>query len=250
MLVPLRQQLRQYACVRPVRLLESVHSPLADRQPKDIDFIIVRECNEGEYSQIGGHAYAGFEDGLVFQGSLVTKRGCDRTLRFAFDQARARPAKHVTLAAKSNGVYWSMPYWDQQFAEIGRDYPNVETAKMHIDNFSANLVQHPDRFDVIIGTNLFGDMLADLGYASMFEPVHGSAPDIFGQDIANPIAQLWAASMMLDHLGLGGAATEAMNAISKLLASKDAPKTPDLGGNAKTQDVANWLVAHVNGLSK
>lgn len=267
MLVPLRQQLRQYACVRPVRLLHGVRSPLADRQPEDIDFIIVRECNEGEYSQIGGHAYAGFEDELVFQGSLVTKRGCDRILRFAFDQARARPAKHITLATKSNGVYWSMPYWDQRFAEIGRDYPDVATAKMHIDNLSANLVQHPDRFDVIVGTNLFGDMLADLGaavagsmglapsaslnpereYASMFEPVHGSAPDIFGQGIANPIAQVWAASMMLDHLGQSDAAAETMAAITKLLASKDGPKTPDLGGNAKTKDVASALVDYVNG---
>ena len=263
MLIPLRRELKQYACLRPVRLLKGVKSPLADRAPGDIDFLVVRENNEGEYSKVGGHLYEGTEDEVVVQDSLFTRRGVDRIITYAFEQARKRPRKHLTTATKSNGIYISMPFWDARFAAIAERYPDVTTDKYHIDVLTAHFVQHPDRFSVVVGSNLFGDILTDLGpaiagslglapsanlnpekqYPSMFEPVHGSAPDIVGKGIANPIATVWAGAMMLDHLGHADAAGEIVTAIETVLASKDAPKTPDLGGNARTADIAQALIA-------
>ena len=262
MLIPLRRELDQYACLRPVRLLKGVRSPLADRVPGDIDFLVVRENVEGEYSKIGGHLYEGTEEEVVMQAAMFTRRGVDRIITFAFEQARKRERKHVTAATKSNGIYVSMPFWDKRFAAIAEHYPDVTTDKYHIDILTAQFVQHPDRFSVVVGSNLFGDILTDLGpaiagslgvapaanlnpekrYPSMFEPVHGSAPDIVGKGIANPIATVWAGAMMLEHLGHADAAGEVVAAIETVLASKDAPKTPDLGGNAKTKDITEALV--------
>ena len=260
MLIPLRRDLRQYACVRPVRLFKGIASPL--KAPGAIDMLIVRENNEGEYSRVGGRIYEGTDDEVVLQEAIFTRRGVDRIITFAFEQARLRPRKHVTSATKSNGVYHSMPFWDERFAIIAERYPDVTTDKYHIDILTAQFVRDPGRFDVVVGSNLFGDILSDLGptitgslglapsanlnpereFASMFEPVHGSAPDICGKGIANPIAQIWSASMMLDHLGQPEAAAEVMAAIEALLASPDAPKTPDLGGKATTKEVGKALV--------
>ncbi len=262
MLIPLRRDLRQYACLRPVRLLKGVRSPLADRAPEEIDFLVVRENVEGEYSRVGGRLYEGTDDEVVIQDSVFTRRGVDRILRFAFEQARQRPRKHLTSATKSNGIFYSMPFWDERFAAMAAQYPDVSTAQYHIDILTARFVQRPDTFDVVVASNLFGDILTDLGpaiagslglapsanlnpereYPSMFEPVHGSAPDIMGKGIANPIAQVWAGAMMLEHLGHKDAAGEVVGAIEAVLASRDAPKTPDLGGNARTRDVADALL--------
>ena len=262
MLIPLRRDLQQYACLRPVKLLKGIKSPLADRTPEEIDFLVVRENNEGEYSKVGGAIYAGTDDEVVVQNAIFTRRGVDRILRFAFEQARLRPKKHLTTATKSNGIYYSMPFWDDRFAAIAAEYPDIKTDKYHIDILTAQFVAHPDHFDVVVGSNLFGDILTDLGpaiagslglapsanlnpegdYPSMFEPVHGSAPDIVGKGIANPIAQIWSGAMMLDQLGQPEAASSIVSAIEALLASKDAPKTPDLGGNAKTGDITKALI--------
>ena len=263
MLIPLRRDLRQYACVRPVRLLKGVESPLAHRRPGDIDMLVIRENNEGEYSKVGGRLYEGTDDEVVMQEAVFTRRGVDRILRFAFEQARRRRRKHLTSATKSNGIFHSMPYWDERFAAMAERYPDVTTDKFHIDILTAQFVAHPDRFDVVVGSNLFGDILIDLGpaiagslglapsanlnpegdYPSMFEPVHGSAPDIAGKGIANPIAQVWSGAMMLEQLGQAEAAGAVVAAIEALLASKDAPKTPDLGGKAKTADITEALVS-------
>ena len=262
MLIPLRRELRQYACLRPVRLLKGVTSPLANRTPNDIDMLVVRENNEGEYSKVGGRVYEGTEDEIALQEAIFTRRGVDRILRFAFEQARSRPKKHLTAATKSNGIFHSMPFWDERFAAISAKYPDVRTDKYHIDILTAQFVAHPDRFDVVVGSNLFGDILTDLGpaiagslglapsanlnpegdYPSMFEPVHGSAPDIYGKGIANPIAQIWSGAMMLDQLGQPQAAASIVSAIETLLASKDAPKTPDLGGTARTSDISRAVI--------
>jgi len=263
MLIPLRRDLKQYACLRPVRLMKGVASPLANRAPGEIDFLVIRENNEGEYSQVGGRLYQGTDDELVVQDAIFTRRGVDRIITFAFEQARRRKRKHLTSATKSNGIFYSMPFWDDRFAALSERYPDVRTDKFHIDILTAHLVQHPDRFDVIVASNLFGDILTDLGpaiagslglapsanlnpekeYPSMFEPVHGSAPDIAGQGIANPIAQIWAGAMMLDHLGHADAAEEVVAAIEAVLASHGAPKTPDLGGRAKTKDMTEAILA-------
>src|SRR5262249_13409779 len=221
LLIPIRRAFRQYVNLRPVRLLPGVRSPLAGGTPADIDMIIVRENNEGEYSEIGGRLYKGTEEELAVQQALFTRQGCDRVMRYAFELARTRPAKHVTSATKSNGIIHSMPYWDERFTATAAGYPDVKTAQYHIDILAAHFVQHPDWFDVVVASNLFGDILSDLGpaiagsiglapggninpekeYPSMFEPVHGSAPDIAGKGIANPIAQVWTGAMMLEHLG-------------------------------------------------
>ena len=225
LLIPLRRGFHQYVNLRPVRLLAGVQSPLRDRAPGDIDFYVVRENNEGEYSEIGGRLYGGTEHEMAMQESVFTRRGCDRVMRYAFELARTRK-KHVTSATKSNGIIHTMPFWDERFAEVARDYPDVKTDQYHIDILTAHFVRHPDWFDVVVGSNLFGDILSDLGpavvgsigiapsaninpereYPSMFEPVHGSAPDIAGHGIANPIGQIWSGAMMLDHLGEGAAA--------------------------------------------
>ena len=250
LLIPLRRGFRQYVNLRPVRLLEGVESPLRGRKPGEIDFYVVRENNEGEYSEIGGRLYSGSEFEMAMQEAVFTRRGCDRVMRFAFELARKRK-KHVTSATKSNGIIHTMPFWDERFAAIGREFPDVKTDQYHIDILCAHFVRHPDWFDVVVASNLFGDILSDLGpavvgsigiapsgninpereYPSMFEPVHGSAPDIAGRGIANPIGQIWSGAMMLDHLGECDAAAAVERAIGEVLA-EGGTRTPDLGGNA------------------
>ncbi len=264
LLIPLRRELKQYVNIRPCRLLKGLKSPLAGRGPQDIDFIVVRENNEGEYSEIGGRMYAGTDDEFVTQASVFTRRGVDRILRYAFELARSRPRKLLTSATKSNGIIHSMPYWDERFAAVAADYPDIATDRYHIDILSANFVLHPDWFDVVVGSNLFGDILSDLGpavagsigiapsgninperaFPSMFEPVHGSAPDIAGRGIANPIGQIWSGAMMLDHLGEAEAAAAVVAAFENVLRD-GGPRTRDLGGNASTEDVGKAVAAAV-----
>ncbi|MGF1621462.1 MAG: tartrate dehydrogenase [Rhodomicrobiaceae bacterium] len=260
LLIPLRRELRQYANVRPVRLFEGVPSPLAGRKPGDIDFIVVRENNEGEYSEAGGRLYRGTENELAIQEAIFTRRGVDRIMTYAFELAQKRRG-HVTSATKSNGIIHTMPFWDERFAAISAKYPQTKTDQYHIDILTAHFVQHPDWFDVVVASNLFGDILSDLGpaiaggigiapsanlnpereFPSMFEPVHGSAPDIAGKGIANPIAQIWCGSMMLDHLGEPDAARAIDAAIEKVLADP-ASRTRDLGGSASTKDCARAVI--------
>ena len=262
LLIPIRRTFRQYINLRPVRLLKGVRSPLAGRAPEDIDLLIVRENNEGEYSEIGGRLYDGTADELVVQQSVFTRRGCDRVLRYAFDLAMTRPERHVTSATKSNGIIHSMPYWDERFAVMSKNYPKIRTDQYHIDILTAHFVQHPDWFDVVVASNLFGDILSDLGpaiagsiglapggdinpekdYPSMFEPVHGSAPDIAGRGIANPIGQIWSGAMMLDHLGHPDAARAIVKAIETVIA-EGKTLTRDLGGKASATDVADAIAA-------
>ncbi len=260
LLIPIRRRFEQYVNLRPVRLFEGVRSPLADRAPGDIDFWIVRENNEGEYSEIGGLLYAGTAQEIAMQQSVFTRKGVDRVLAYAYDLAQSRPARHLTSATKSNGIIHTMPYWDSRVAAMAESYPEVTTDQFHIDILTAHFVQHPDWFDVVVGSNLFGDILSDLGPAvtgtigiapsanlnperdwpSMFEPVHGSAPDIAGQGIANPIGQIWSGAMMLDHLGHGEAAAAIMSAIERVL--KDGSvRTPDLGGEANTVELGQAI---------
>ena len=261
LLIPLRRQFEQYVNLRPIRLFPGVRSPLADRTADEIDFVIVRENSEGEYSQIGGRIFQDTPRECVVQESVFTRTGVDRILRYAFELARTRPRKKVTSATKSNGIIHSMPYWDERFAVIAADYPDIETDQFHIDILAAHFVQHPDWFDVVVGSNLFGDILSDLGAAvvggmglapaaninperthpSMFEPVHGSAPDIAGRGIANPIAQIWTGAMMLDHLGHTEAARSIEAAIARVL-REGRIKTPDLGGDATTEAMGRALV--------
>ena len=253
LLIPIRRQFEQYVNLRPVRLLNGVESPLRGRTAEDIDFWVVRENNEGEYSEIGGRLYAGTDDETVVQESLFTRRGTDRIMRYAFELAQSRPRKHVTSATKSNGIIHTMPFWDERFETVAADYPDVATAKYHVDILAAQFVLHPDWFDVVVGSNLFGDILSDLGpavagtigiapsaninperrFPSMFEPVHGSAPDIAGRGICNPIGQIWSGAMMLAHLGHADAANAVEAAIEAALTDR-AALTPDMGGEAST----------------
>jgi tartrate dehydrogenase/decarboxylase/D-malate dehydrogenase len=262
LLIPIRRTFRQYVNLRPVRLLRGVRSPLADRAPAEIDMVIVRENNEGEYSEIGGRLYKGTDEELAVQQAVFTRKGCDRVMRYAFELARTRPRRHVTSATKSNGIIHSMPYWDERFAAVAGEYPDVKTAQYHIDILTAHFVQHPDWFDVVVGSNLFGDILSDLGPAiagsiglapggninpekehpSMFEPVHGSAPDIAGKGIANPVAQIWTGAMLLEHLGHAAAAHAIVRAIETLVADGKTV-TRDLGGKASTRDVGEALAS-------
>jgi tartrate dehydrogenase/decarboxylase / D-malate dehydrogenase len=257
LLIPIRRGFEQYVNLRPVRLLPGVACPLRDKRPGDIDFWIVRENSEGEYSQIGGRMHEGGADELVIQQSVFTRKGTDRILRYAFELARKLGRPHVTSATKSNGIYHSMPFWDERFAAAAREYPEVRTDQYHIDILAARFVMSPERFDVVVGSNLFGDILSDLGpgvtgtiavapsaninperrFPSMFEPVHGSAPDIAGRGIANPIGQIWSASMMLEHLGETTAARVIMAAIESVLSSPNSPLTPDLGGRGTTAEL-------------
>jgi tartrate dehydrogenase/decarboxylase/D-malate dehydrogenase len=250
-----RREFDQYVNLRPVRLMPGVASPLANRRPGDIDFYVVRENTEGEYSSVGGKMFAGTEREIVMQESIFSRVGVDRVLRYAFELARRRPKKHLTAATKSNGIFISMPYWDERVAEMARSYPDVKVDKFHIDILTAHFVRHPDWFDVVVASNLFGDILSDLGpactgtigiapsaninperkFPSLFEPVHGSAPDIAGQGIANPIGQIWSGAMMLDHLGHAAAHDAIVRAIEKVTA--EGPRTPDMGGTASTTDV-------------
>jgi tartrate dehydrogenase/decarboxylase/D-malate dehydrogenase len=261
LLIPIRREFDQYVNLRPVRLLPGIVSPLANRRPEDIDFLIVRENTEGEYSAAGGRMFRGTDREVVIQESIFTRKGVDRILRFAFDLARTRPRKRLTLATKSNGIVHTMTFLDERFAAIARDYPDVSTAKYHIDILTAHFVQHPDWFDVVVASNLFGDILSDLGpaiagsigvapsaninperkFPSMFEPVHGSAPDIAGEGIANPIATLWSAAMMLEHLGESAGSGRLMAALERVTAQ--GILTPDLGGKARTREFTDAVMA-------
>jgi tartrate dehydrogenase/decarboxylase/D-malate dehydrogenase len=248
-----RRAYDQYVGLRPVRLMPGVPSPLAGREPGEIDFVVVRENTEGEYSSVGGRMFAGTERETVLQETIMTRIGVDRILRYAFELAARREARHLTSATKSNGIAISMPYWDERVAAMASSYPGVAVDKFHIDALVAQVVLHPDRFDVIVASNLFGDILSDLGPActgtigiapsaninperthpSLFEPVHGSAPDIAGRGIANPVGQIWAAQMMLEHLGEPAAAASLLRAIETGLADP-AARTADIGGRADT----------------
>ena len=262
LLIPIRRTFQQYINLRPVRLLTGVRSPLAGRGPADIDMLIVRENNEGEYSEIGGRLYGGTPEELAVQTAMFTRKGCDRVMRYAFERAMARPKRHVTSATKSNGIIHSMPYWDERFAAMAKEYPAVRTDQYHIDILTAHFVQHPDWFDVVVASNLFGDILSDLGpaiagsigiapggninpekaFPSMFEPVHGSAPDIAGKGIANPIAQIWTGAMMLEHLGHPDAAAAVVSTIERVV-DEGMVLTRDLGGKAGTAEVGRAIAS-------
>jgi tartrate dehydrogenase/decarboxylase / D-malate dehydrogenase len=251
-LIQWRRGFDQYVNMRPCRLMPGVPSPLANRKAGDIDFVVVRENTEGEYSSVGGRMFEGTEREVVFQESVFTRKGVDRILKFAFELAETRKAKHVTSATKSNGISITMPYWDERFRAMAAQYPNIRTDQYHIDILTAHFVQRPQVFDIVVGSNLFGDILSDLGpavcgtigiapsaninperaFPSLFEPVHGSAPDIAGKGVANPVGQIWAGALMLEHLGHAAAAASVMGAIERVLA--DGPRTPDLGGKATT----------------
>jgi tartrate dehydrogenase/decarboxylase/D-malate dehydrogenase len=256
-LLQFRRHFDQYVSLRPVKLLPGVSSPLAGRLPGEVDFYVVRENTEGEYSSIGGKIFEGTDRETVIQETVMTRTGVDRILKYAFDLAQSRPKKHLTSATKSNGISISMPYWDERVAEMASGYASVEVDKYHIDILTANFVLHPDWFDVVVASNLFGDILSDLGpactgtigiapsgninperrFPSLFEPVHGSAPDIAGQGIANPIGQIWSASMMLEHLGEKAAGAAVMTAVEDVLARGGASLTPDMGGSATTKSL-------------
>jgi len=248
-----RREFDQYVNLRPVKLMPGVKAPLAGRKPGDIDFFVVRENTEGEYSSVGGRMFPGTEREFVLQETVMTRVGVDRILKYAFDLAMRRPRRKLTSATKSNGISISMPYWDERVAEMRKAYPDVAVDQYHIDILTAHFVLNPDRFDVVVASNLFGDILSDLGpactgtigiapsgninperkFPSLFEPVHGSAPDIAGKGIANPIGQIWSAAMMLDHLGEPEAAAAIVRAIEAVLAKPDY-RTRDLGGTAST----------------
>jgi tartrate dehydrogenase/decarboxylase/D-malate dehydrogenase len=265
LLIPIRRAFCQYANLRPVRLFDGIESPLKHWKPGEIDFTIVRENNEGEYSNIGGRLYEGTDDEMAVQQTVFTRRGVNRVLRFAFELARKRK-KHLTSATKSNGIIHTMPFWDECFHTMAKEFPDVRTDQYHIDILTAHFVRHPDWFDVVVGSNLFGDILSDLGpavvgsigiapsanlnpekeYPSMFEPVHGSAPDIAGKGIANPIGQIWSGAMMLRHLGVPEAADAVEKAISATLAEAKV-RTPDIGGNATTRDLGEAIASQISG---
>jgi len=258
LLIPIRRQFQQYVNLRPVRLFEGVPCPLAGKEPGSIDFMIVRENNEGEYSEIGGRLYAGTDDEMAVQENLFTRRGVDRILRFAFELAKSRPRRRLTSATKSNGIIHTMPFWDERFRAMAKSFPEVATEQYHIDILTAHFVRRPESFDVVVGSNLFGDILSDLGpavtgtigiapsanlnperrFPSMFEPVHGSAPDIAGRNIANPIGQIWSGALMLEHLGQKAAADAILKAIERVLAA-GSELTPDMGGKASTPSLAD-----------
>lgn len=264
LLIPIRRSMNQYINLRPVRMMKGMKCPLAGRGPEDIDFWVVRENNEGEYSEIGGRLFQGTENEMAMQETVMTRKGCDRVMRYAFELCQRVGKKKVTSATKSNGIIHTMPFWDERFEAIAKEYPDLDTDKFHIDILTAQFVLHPDWFDVVVGSNLFGDILSDLGpavagsigiapsaninpegdYPSMFEPVHGSAPDIAGKGIANPIGQIWSGAMMLEHLGHQAAADDIVGAIERVL-SGGGPKTPDLGGQASTRDLGDAIAAEV-----
>jgi tartrate dehydrogenase/decarboxylase/D-malate dehydrogenase len=265
-LLKFRRDFDEYVNLRPARLMPGVPCPLAGRKPGDIDMYIVRENTEGEYSSVGGKMFAGTDREFVLQESIFTRKGTDRILKYAFELAQSRPKKHLTSATKSNGIFISMPYWDERFAEMGRQYPGVRQDKYHIDILAARFVISPERFDVVVASNLFGDILSDLGpactgtigiapsanlnpdrtFPSLFEPVHGSAPDIYGKNIANPVGMIWSGAMMLDFLGNGqGVYRQAhdaiLQAIEKTLAAGQT--TADLGGKLDTTEAGKAVAA-------
>jgi tartrate dehydrogenase/decarboxylase / D-malate dehydrogenase len=260
-LLLMRREFDQYVNLRPVKLMPGVPSPLANRKPGDIDFFVVRENTEGEYSSIGGRMFPGTEREFVLQETVMTRIGVDRILKYAFELAMTRPRKKLTSATKSNGISISMPYWDERVAEMKKSYPNVSVDQYHIDILTAHFVLNPDKFDVVVASNLFGDILSDLGpactgtigiapsgninperkFPSLFEPVHGSAPDIAGLGIANPIGQIWSVAMMLNHLGEVEAASGIVRAIEEVLVHK-AYRTKDLSGDANTLECGKAIV--------
>ncbi|MDX3906844.1 MAG: tartrate dehydrogenase [Pigmentiphaga sp.] len=254
-LLKFRREFDQYVNLRPVRLMPGIPSPLANRKPGDIDFYVVRENTEGEYSSVGGRMFEGTDREVVLQETVMTRTGVDRVLKFAFELAASRPKKHLTSATKSNGIAITMPYWDERVEAMAGSYPGVRVDKFHIDILTANFVLHPDWFDVVVASNLFGDILSDLGpactgtigiapsanlnpdrrFPSLFEPVHGSAPDIAGKGIANPVAQIWSGALMLEFLGYKEAHDTILAAIETVLG--EGPRTPDMGGKAVTADL-------------
>ncbi len=261
-LIQFRRAFDQYVNLRPVRLMPGVPCPLAGRKPGDIDFWVVRENTEGEYSSIGGRIFPGTEREVVVQETVMTRIGVDRILKFAYDLAQSRPKKHLTSATKSNGISITMPYWDERVAEMAAKYPDVRTDAFHIDILTAHFVLKPDFFDVVVASNLFGDILSDLGpactgtigiapsgninptgeFPSLFEPVHGSAPDIAGLGVANPIGQIWSGAMMLEHLGERDAAAAIVKACEAAL-SDARTRTRDLGGSANTVEAGKAVEA-------
>ena len=270
LLLTIRREFDLYVNLRPVRLMKGVPSPLARCVPGEIDFVVVRENTEGEYSTVGGRMFEGTEREMAIQESVFTRTGVDRVLTYAFELASRRKRKEVVAATKSNGINVTMPFWDERLAEIGKRFPDIGWRKFHIDILTAMFVQRPEQFDVVVASNLFGDILSDLGPActgtigiapsanldpeyrhpSLFEPVHGSAPDIAGRGIANPIGQIWSSALMLQHLGRGRARYEAAAAaiVSGIEATlSEGPRTADMGGKAKTTDVgravAQWVAA-------
>jgi tartrate dehydrogenase/decarboxylase/D-malate dehydrogenase len=269
-LLKFRREFDQYVNLRPCRLMPGIRSPLVDRQgrpraPGEIDFYVVRENTEGEYSSIGGRMFEGTDREFVVQETVMTRTGVDRVLRFAFDLAAKRPKRHLTSATKSNGIAITMPYWDERVAAMAAGYPQVRVDQFHIDILTAHFVQRPEHFDVVVASNLFGDILSDLGpactgtigiapsanlnpdrrFPSLFEPVHGSAPDIAGQGIANPIGMIWSGALMLDHLGHPEAAADVLAAIERVLADPAAPRTRDIGGQATTAEVGRAVAEAV-----
>lgn len=266
-----RREFDQYVNLRPARLMPGIIAPVVrrDGSPRvagEIDMMIVRENTEGEYSSIGGRMYEGTEREIVMQETVMSRVGVDRVLRFAFELAQSRPKKHLTSATKSNGIAITMPYWDERVAAMAAQYPEVHVDKFHIDILTAHFVQRPDHFDVVVASNLFGDILSDLGpactgtigiapsanlnpdrrFPSLFEPVHGSAPDIAGKVLANPIGQIWCGAMMLEFLGFKDAHDAVLAAIEAVLGPQSgAPRTPDLGGHASTADVGRAIAAAV-----
>src|SRR6187431_2405975 len=267
-----RREFDQYVNLRPARLMPGIIAPVvrkdgSRREPGEIDMYIVRENTEGEYSSIGGRMYPGTEREIVMQETVMSRIGVDRVLKFAFELAQSRPKKHLTSATKSNGIAITMPYWDERVAEMAKAYPGVNVNRFHIDILTAHFVQRPQQFDVVVASNLFGDILSDLGPActgtigiapsaslnptrqwpSLFEPVHGSAPDIAGKGVANPIGQIWSAALMLDFLGHRDAHDAIVAAIEAVLEpGSGAPRTPDLGGRASTADVGRVVADAVS----
>ena len=270
-LLRFRRDFDQYVNLRPARLMPGIRSPLVGRDglpraPGEIDMLIVRENTEGEYSSIGGRMYEGTEREIVIQETVMSRIGVDRVLRFAFELARTRPRRKLTSATKSNGISITMPYWDERVEAMSRHFPDVAVDRFHIDILTAHFVQRPEAFDVVVASNLFGDILSDLGPActgtigiapsanidptrrhpSLFEPVHGSAPDIAGRGIANPIGQIWSGAMMLDFLGHRAAHDAIVGAIERVLAAgDDAPRTPDLGGTSDTRSLGASIAAAI-----
>ena len=265
-LLKFRREFDQYINLRPARLMPGVPCPLVNldgtpQKPGDIDMLIVRENTEGEYSAVGGRMYEGTDREIVMQQTIMSRQGVDRVLKFAFDEAMKRPRKKLTSATKSNGIAITMPYWDERVEAMSRQYPEVAVDRFHIDILTAHFVQRPQHFDVVVASNLFGDILSDLGPActgtigiapsanlnptrawpSLFEPVHGSAPDIAGKGVANPIGQIWSAALMLDFLGHRAAHDAILAAVESALADPHAPRTADLGGRAGTTEVGQAI---------
>lgn len=255
LLLPIRKEFRQYVNLRPVRQIRGVESPLKARESGGIDFLVVRENNEGEYTNVGGVVYGGTDQEIAVQESVFTRQGVEKVIRFAFELAGKREKRHVSSATKSNALTFTMTFWDRILKRVSGEYPDIRADQYHVDALAAALVLNPERFDVIVASNLFGDILSDLGgaiagslgiapsanvnpereFPSMFEPVHGSAPDIAGKSIANPVGQILSGAMMLDHLGHSEAARLIETAVEKVMG--DNIKTPDLGGKASTQEV-------------